>query len=223
MRCPHRSLTGFTLVEVLIAVTILAVLVSLLFGALYTLSRNARAGEIALQIVDSDRLVQSFLRRQLGDAVPVTERNERRERVLFHGSMASVRFVGHLPAHRGGGGLQFLELGHEPADESGVLVLYYRNAWPEARFESSISDGWTREILIPGVERIELNYYGSRDAESAPTWTRTWSDHDRLPAMIRLDLELAGGRSWPGLVIAVRTRTAEGQSHLFHTTGEHAP
>lgn len=128
MRRPYKILAGFTLVEVLIAVTILAVLVSLLFGALYTLSRSARAGETALQAVDSDRLVQSFLRRQLGGAVPVTERGRHRGRVLFDGSMASVRFVGHLPAHRGGGGLQFLELGRESAGESGALVLYYRNA-----------------------------------------------------------------------------------------------
>lgn len=76
---------------------------------------------------------------------------------------------------------------------------------------------------MPGVERIEFSYYGAPDAESAPTWTRIWSDQERLPAAIRLDLELAGGRLWPGLVMSVPTRTAEGQSHLFRTTSGDGP
>ena len=124
----RRRAAGFTLIEVLIGTTVLAIMMTLLTGALFTMTRTARAGESRIEEIDSTQLVYAFLRRQLQNAVPLTERNEGgNQHVLFEGRRDRVRFVGRMQLGDSGG-LQFLEL----AEASEGLSMRYRDAWPSA-------------------------------------------------------------------------------------------
>ena len=106
-------MAGFTLIEVLIGATILAVMMTLLSSALFAFTRSARAGEARLDEIDSAHLVYAFLRRQLEGASPLTERADGEEHVLFEGRAERLRFVGHLPGEQRGG-LQFFDVSAAP-------------------------------------------------------------------------------------------------------------
>jgi general secretion pathway protein J len=211
----RRQAAGFTLIEVLIGATVLAMMMTLLTGALFTMTRSARAGEARMEEIDSTQLVHGFLRRQLQSAFPLTERVDGDERVLFEGRLERLRFVGHLPlAERGG--LQFIEV----VVASGALEMRHRDAWPDVPFTRP--DGaWRSRALLPDMRRIRWRYFGARDEESPARWTDEWLEHDRLPELIRLELTRKD-EAVEELVAEVRVRSAVAQAALFRKPPEDA-
>lgn len=214
----RRQAFGFTLIEVLVGSTILAVMMTLLTSALFSMTRTTRVGEARLDDLDATQLVRAFVRGQLGEALPMTEQRDDVQRVLFDGQRDTVRFVGHLPAHAGGGGLQFLELRAEVGSDGAALVLYYRSAWPDTPFVSA-DRTWQRHTLLTAVGNVRYRYFGSRDDETAPTWVDEWRARDRLPELIRVEID-ATRDSWAPLVVEVRAKTAVAQPALFRLPPE---
>ena len=212
----RRQPAGFTLIEVLIGTTVLAILMTLLTSALFTMTRSARAGEARMEELDSVQLVHAFLRRQLQNAFPLTEREDGDNRALFAGHADRLRFVGHLPIAEGGG-LQFLEI----AAANGALEMRYRDAWPDTPFTSPDAE-WRSRTLLPGVERTRWRYFGAADDQSLPRWTDEWVRHERLPELIRVELQHED-RSVTILAVEVRVPTAVAQAALFREPPEDAP
>lgn len=212
----RRRNTGFTLIEVLIGATVLAIMMTLLSSALFTMTRSARAGETRIEALDSAQLVHAFLRRQLQNAVPLTERDDGDEQVLFEGRADRLRFVGHLPIAEGGG-LQFLEI----AAVDDALTMRYRGAWPDAPFIST-NAAWQTRALLPDVQRLRWRYFGARDDEAPARWTDEWLGHDRLPELIRVELE-HGDETVTTVVAEVRVRTAVAQVALFREPPDATP
>jgi prepilin-type N-terminal cleavage/methylation domain-containing protein len=212
----RRPSAGFTLIEVLIGTTVLAIMMTLLTSALFTMTRSARAGEARLQELDSTQLAHAFLRRQLQNAFPLTEREDGDERALFEGLANRLRFVGHLPIAEGGG-LQFLEI----AATDGALEMRYRDAWPDAPFTSPNAE-WRSRTLVPDVERVRWRYFGAADDKAVARWTDEWVRHDRLPELIRVELE-HGDRSVTTLLAEVRVPSAVARAALFRAPPEDAP
>jgi general secretion pathway protein J len=212
----RRHSAGFTLIEVLIGATLLAIMMTLLTSALFTMTRSARAGESRLEQIDSAQLVHAFLRHQLESAVPLTERVDGEERVLFEGRRDRLSFVGHLPIVEGGG-LQFVEL----AAAQDTLAMRYRGAWPDVTFESRNAEQQHR-ALLRDVRRVRWRYFGAPDDESVARWTDEWLDHDRLPELIRAELE-HGDESVTTMVAEVRVRTAVAQAALYREPPRSTP
>src|SRR5690606_9228138 len=104
----------FTLLEVLVAVTLLALLVTLAVGTLRTAVRSVRSGEALVERTDRTRVAQEFLRRQLSHAMPLPfERMEDTgENRVFVAERDSLRFVAPMPGYlsRGGPHVQWLTL-----------------------------------------------------------------------------------------------------------------
>jgi general secretion pathway protein J len=211
----RRRDSGFTLIEVLIGATVLAIMMTLLTSALFTMTRSARAGEARLERIDSAQLVHAFLRRQLQNAMPLTERDDGEERVLFEGRAERVLFVGHLPLVEAGG-LQFLEI----AAANGALELRYRSAFPDTPFERPNAE-WQRRALLPDVRRVRYRYFGARDDDSPAAWTSEWIARDRLPELVRLEL-VHGDETETAVVGETRVRTAVAQAALFREAPENA-
>lgn len=212
----RRRSAGFTLIEVLIGTTVLAIMMTLLTSALFTMTRSARAGEARMQALDSTQLAHAFLRRQLQNAFPLTEREDGDELALFEGRANRLRFVGQLPIAEGGG-LQFLEI----AASAGALEMRYREAWPDAPFTTPDAE-WRSRTLLPGVKRVGWRYFGAADDDSVARWTDEWLRHDRLPELIRVELE-HDDRSVTALLAEVRVRSAVAQAALFRAPPEDAP
>ena len=112
---------GFTLLEVLIALVLFSFILMMLYGNLYSGGRSWRAGEIQARENDDKRLILSFIRRQVGEAMPMIQVDKQEERVMFHGNDSSLEFVSRLPAHHAGSGIYFLKL----AMRQDELVLNY--------------------------------------------------------------------------------------------------
>ena len=68
---PRRSQSGFTLVELLLAITLMAMLLSLAYGGLKAATRASANGQALLEESGKVRITHQFIRRQLNQMQPL--------------------------------------------------------------------------------------------------------------------------------------------------------
>ncbi len=195
---------GFTLVELLVALALLGLLASLMFGGFrFGVRAWERVGAHADHASDI-QWAQGFLRRRPNEAALVRAAIEdRNPPVLFDGGPNSLAFVTVLPVYGDVGGHSVLRLSLRPGKTGGELVL----GWAPHRFDAEdLEDELVDErVLLDGVERIELAYHGRQDPDSPrASWLSEWREADALPGLVRIRLVFAEGsrRRWPDLVVS---------------------
>ena len=89
---------GFTLLEVLVAVVIMAVIMTTAFGALRLGGRSWEAGVTRASGNESFRAVAGLLRRQVSQVIPMRwPSDDTEKRIAFEGTSAQLRFVAPAP------------------------------------------------------------------------------------------------------------------------------
>ena len=178
-----------------------------LFGALRLGARVWETGQARLDASTRVQVVQDFVRRQLGQAMPlieVTDDPGTSGGLLFKGEQDRLRFVSLLPEHFGAGAW-LMELGlSEPAQVGapGDLVVRWRQL--DQTGEADTTPPPEERILIEGVARLEIAYFGGSLADQEPGWWQQWQQQQSLPTLIRLRVGFPEGdaRSWPELLVA---------------------
>jgi general secretion pathway protein J len=197
-----RSESGFTLMELLISMTIFALLMVMLFGGLELGTRqvgrltakNDRSGEIAL--------AQNFLRAQIASAQPFVLAPGTSKRLEFNGQPDGVEFITAAPQAATVGGLQVLSVrlvdGKRPGD--GQLVV----TWRPLRDDPDMPSAPKATVLLDHLRAARFLYYGPATAKDAPDWQETWQDMPYLPLLVRLSATFSDGEPMPGLAVALR-------------------
>ncbi len=206
------AVTGFTLMETLIALVLFSLILVMLYGSLYSAGHSWRASEIHTMKNDDKRLVVSFMRRLLEQTAPVLLTGAGEQRVLFNGNNSSLHFVSRLPAHHAGSGLHFLQLKMR-GDELALIYLpliRYKTRLHENSFPGSVNE----ISLIKHIRTINLDYFGRDNEESPMTWRNHWNNSERLPDLLRLRIITDQAAQWPELVIALRAQVSHGQPQL---------
>jgi general secretion pathway protein J len=192
---------GFTLVELLLAIAILALIMNVLGGGLRLGARAWQAGEARLEDGAEARLARAFIRHQLAEMQPIPRSASRDARRLieFDGKRDSIAFVGLMPPHLGLGGLYAISF----ARVDDTLLLRHRRFDFDAE-EEAPQDGEQERVLADGVDRIEFAYFGVHGGAMAADWHTRWSNAESLPQLVRLRVALRGKdpEHWPDLVVA---------------------
>lgn len=195
--------TGFTLLEILIGLSLLAVMMTLLFGTVRMGARVWDKGEARAADIDRTLIIQNFLRQHLTRARPVHDDfSEPDEPVFaFSGTEETLRFVSLLPDSAGRGGMHQFELAVEELDDDSVMVLKLTPFYPPLEgAEVPIED----VRLLRGVDRIEIAYFGideeSDEAEDAD-WQDSWEEKEFMPELVRVVIYLKNGKQWPPLIV----------------------
>ena len=205
-RLPRQR--GFTLLEILIAVTLLALLVAMAYGTLRTAVKAMRSGEALIDRTDRLRTSQEFLRRQLSHAMPLPfERMEDTgENHVFMADGGTLRFVAPMPGHlsRGGPHVQWLTL------DGGVLE--FDHAQLNGYDPDDPKKGNKRKpvVLLDGIREARFEFR-ELDPETGELgeWDDQWEDPQRLPLLVRLDVEFEeeSRQHWPDLEIPLLVAT----------------
>ena len=201
---PHAE-AGFTLIELTVALVLLALIGSVLYGSLSLAGDTWNRGETKAQRVNEMRSAQDFLRRTLTSQHPLRFQKVVEKPLYFLGTREALSYAAALPG-RVGGGMYYFRLTASGEGENGRLMLtrvipdYAAQALPD--FDNAQST-----VLAAGIGSVRFGYFG-RDPGSAdtvaPTWRDRWDDPQRLPDLIRIDVTLANGFGWPTLVIEPR-------------------
>ena len=224
----HRPLRGFTLVEVLIALTMLSLLMLALTSAVRGMGDTEARVERRIEDGEDWRMAQTLLRQTVaqtsarlfrpmnvddGDVTP-----------FFFGTSGELRWLGVLPARYGVGGRHYLRLGLEEGGGGGARwTLRYFPFNGEDVFEDW--DSATAQTLATQPLGVTLSYLDPFDGQ----WRESWpppaglGDAPRLrahllPEAVRIDFAGAAP-PWPPMLLAVHPTWRSGRSRAVSLFG----
>ena len=196
---------GFTLVEVLLALVLMGMLLSLAYGGLRASTRAADKGQAILEQSGRIRMAHQFVRKQLNQMafLGFAENETDGSRIVFEGDARKIRFVAPMPGYLGFGGPQVQELALVPGKDGDELVLSH--ALLQGFEEQNL---YQREpiVLVDKIESAEFSFLGRDEQGELTTWVSQWDQPGVLPASVALDIEFTEDvyLKWPLLTASVR-------------------
>jgi general secretion pathway protein J len=195
---PPAGNRGFTLVEVVVALSILSLIMLAVISALRTFGNTQASLERLTDRVDQMRTVSGFLRDTLQSAVVGTRASSLSfggippESSYFNGDSSSLEWKAPILFGEGYGGTFLVRIGRE----QDRLVL----RWQElTRDDEDIEwDDTPSRDLLQGVEEFSVSYR----AEFGQPWQKQWHEQNS-PALVRMGIK-AAGRYWPDLILQVQ-------------------
>lgn len=175
-----RAECGFTLVETLVALTITAALLSVVYSGLWVGAGATRQVTGTIAGNESLRTLDYFLRNQLrqldtgttGDSTPLRgERDAMRFRVRhLRGDPSSRTLALKLSGGPGPGMALGVSLVDGPSDDLPVDT-----------------------VLLQDLSSLAIAYYGADNETAAAAWRAVWHNEKRLPRMVRIRYRQHGG------------------------------
>lgn len=199
--------SGFTLLELLVAIMVLTMIMTAAMGAVRVASRSFEAGVQRSDETARIRVIASVLRRQFRQLLPVRWNENRRDFIAFEGGRHHVQFVAPAPDSSTGPGYLIYRLVAAPSQERNSLVLVFAPFDPGSDgFEMPANSG--RELLAGNID-VAFDYFGALEELDAPGWHENWlPDTARLPTVVRMRLD-SSGQQWPELLFRVRFEERE--------------
>ncbi len=198
-----RAASGFTLIEILIATILLAAAMTLGFATLRAASAAATRGEITAQRNERMRAVEGFLRRRIASALPIAfDVNESTGSPLrFLGEPDRIRFVADLPAYLGRGGPHLHDI--SVVDDGEGVRLQADFAVVLANEVNAERDPRPPELLAGGLREVKISYRALDAQNRIGDWEEVWSQGDRMPLQVKIEIVDGRGDRWPPLVVSL--------------------
>ncbi len=190
---------GFTLLEILLVLSLMGVLLTLVGGGLLGANRAVLKAQRYTTSLDEMRAAQRFLRSSIGQALPLDSSEDDSESSgFFIGSAQRLQFVATLPGTLGGGiQLHTLEL------KSGDLQVAFAQVQSSA--DGTVATPWgDPQVLVHDVETLQLSYRGVSPKGEPTGWISDWPWPTRLPRAVRIDAKVNGPVPWLAEVVALR-------------------
>jgi len=201
----NRHMRGFTLLELLVAIMIVALIMTTALGAVRLGGKSLETAIERTDSIEEMRAVTSFLRRQFVQIIPNAYGEDRP--VAFYGDSTRVEFVAPAPLQSAAAGLLAYKLTAEDDAGNPQLMLTYAPFDVDAN-EFAVTDVSATRILAEGFDTIAFEYFGNGTKDSRPSWQDHWPDEEgRLPQLVRIRLSASDGRrDWPELIFGIRAR-----------------
>lgn len=198
-----RRQRGFTLLEMLIAFSLVSLLFLALFAAFNTIGRSWDAADTRINKTEDMRLISDFLRRQLGQAMVVRIKGEKEESIYaFAGTPSSLRYAAPLQPLQHQGGVFLIELNIVSSGSGKSLEMLYAPYRPELTWDEAFKDA-EPVLVFDGLKDAAFEYFGVDELEKVdedPEWFSDWEDKLFYPHMLKLTL-VDGERAWPDMLI----------------------
>jgi len=200
-----RGSSGFTLVELLLALSLMSMLLALAYGGLRASTRATDKGQAILEDSSRIRMAHQFVRKQLNQMAPLVfaESEDQQERTVFEGDARKIRYVAPMPGYLGFGGPQVQELAVVSGDDGYELVLSH-----------SLLQGFEEQnlyvrppiVLIDKIEFAEFRFLGRDETGELSGWATQWAEPEKLPDSVALDIEFTEDVyiQWPLLTASIR-------------------
>lgn len=203
-----KRAAGFTLLEVLAALVLLALLLVGVYSGIRTATHSVRSGTAAIERLDQIRSAQQFLRRELAQSLaqPISH-TDRGEPIFFVGNAHEMRYVAPLPGYLGKLGpqlqrLQLVDDGHDGLRLELSLALLP----PDGKPPQPLGEP---QVLLDHITEGGFSYRGVDGKGAAVPWATAWPDGRVLPQLVRIQLQSQGNVDWPQLDVPLRVNPAQ--------------
>ncbi len=216
---------GFTLIEVLIAMTLLSIMVVLLFSSLKICAQSWEQGESKIAEVNEVAVVYNFFQRHLSAAMPVSNDfsqngmdaagqpgmdstvasgaviENKGKNFSFQGKRNSLQFVSVFPASVGRAGMQLFSVQPERDGKEQVIKVTLTPFFPVTEGEE-----WNQEevVLLKHVSDFELSYFGAVEDGSKSGWQDEWLEKEVQPKLVKININTTDGIFWPEMIIELK-------------------
>jgi general secretion pathway protein J len=168
---------GFTLIEVVITLTLLGFIVLIIFGA-FRLGLSAwERGESTKEEYQRLRMISELISQQVKSAVPYKIKSEKAEGdyLAFEGTAHSVKFVSALSmkARNPEGFVYAIYQFKEEGNEAGRLILFEQRVVNRDFFAEEPSED-SGHPLLEGISTVRFEYY--REEDPSKDWKEEWVD-----------------------------------------------
>jgi general secretion pathway protein J len=201
----RRVPDGFTLLELLVALSLLGMMIAALVGGLRLGTRAWESGRVSASLDEAETAARAIAS-QIERAFPATTRRIKGPPVVaFDGRADSLRFVALSEGEAQWGGLITTEIGAEGA--GGWRTL---NAWTRVFREEDFESGRDAMRATPLVEKLvylRLTYFGATDPlQQQPQWRDEWREAAVLPRLVvvRIGLRRPNGVLETAATVALR-------------------
>lgn len=190
-----RRAAGFTLFEVVIALSLMSLVMLGLIGAMRTFGESATRLEGRSLTMDELRIVPPFLDSILSRAVLRGLMSETATEPvgMFRGAADTAEWLGVMPGRHGMGGLSHMRIALEALHNEPALALRVRPFVGD-----DVIPDWAvaePEVVINRVRTLRLRYLPAEGGD----WLESWSDPAKLPGWVSLEVTTASG-PWPMMV-----------------------
>ncbi len=213
---------GFTLIEVIVVFTLLAMIMAMIFSGIDSGRRTAEKGEQRITAINEMRVIQGIIRHQISRAMGIgVAFSDEGELLKFMGDENSITFVAQMPGYLGSGGphIQKLELvnadGGKLLQFTHGLVSNYDDEDEQSAFDTAEPIVLLENIRDGAFAFIEV------DEEGLPTeWVNELENPMAMPLMVQLDLEMqrSAKERWPLLQVAVQVDGSSTSSRRRNST-----
>jgi general secretion pathway protein J len=222
---PCSAQGGFTLIELIIAITLVSLISLLIYSGLRLGTSTWEGVETRADETSALRTARTFLERELLQARQVQVSIEAQRRFVLAGDTQSLEFAAPLSEYVGIPGLYILRLtlGTNGQRDQLVLTRWLLNpkvlageeqdpAWqpltgnetvaaPPSSFQSDVaSAAFGRDLLLDSVGELAFSYFGAQQGELSPNWHRDWIGQPRPPLAVRVHLTTTK-QTWPDALI----------------------
>lgn len=172
---------GFTLIELIISITLVAIIVLIIGGAVGLGYRSFTSGERKLNSSERLRASLTIIDAQIQSGVPLT---------LEEGGVKQYYFVGEQDE------LQFSTNYSIWGGQRGYVIVHYRveadDAGKRTLFASERRigvEGERETKLLEGLDEIGFEYFAEDAIEEEGEWISRWSDEETMPSRIRINVK----------------------------------
>ncbi len=185
-----RNRQGFTLLELLIAISLSIIILIILFAALRLGYKSADKGTEKSEQSQKIRIISDRITWLLRGAYPYYRNTVDEQKLFFEGKDDRVGFVTSSVDPRGKGpedlgGLKWVSLF---ADREGLKirekVFFLKDVFDDS--------GGKLYLLDPDVRKISFQYLDIAEGEKQGSWTSEWDPEDRetIPAAVRVRMTI---------------------------------
>jgi len=183
----EKKQSGFTLVEVLVAISIMTMVSMVGYGGVIFCLKQWEKGESRLHATVENFHGVRFLRERISSAKRTSYSVGSKTYVEFSGDKQGLRFVSKF-ANAPQAGLYVCHIGVENKS----LRLKYNLYHPEAGNFDSMPMNNSQGILS-SIKRVKFSYFGSVTAGS-DKWYETWKKNNQLPKMVKYSIDFEDGK-----------------------------
>ena len=189
------STKGFTLIEVVVTLTILSFILLIIFGA-FRLGLSAwERGEWIKEEYQKVRIVTQLISRQIKSIVPFKIKTEKAEGdyLAFEGKPKSIKFVStlSLKTTQPEGFVYSIYEFKEGGEEGGRLILYEQKALNKDFFEKEPNQELA-VTLFEGISDVRFEYYQGEDPakDRKEGWVEEWNTKEEkvLPRALKMTI-----------------------------------